>query len=151
MSHLCRSQVLLSVVVAFTVSWSHHSRADAPAGRYTMSNGTVFDKKTLLTWQQGIAPNPLNWNDAKVYCDNLVLDGKSDWRLPSMKELQTIVDEKKTNPAIDPIAFPNTPADWFWTSSGFGGSGSQAWVVDFSSGDTYGDDVVYSYRVRCAR
>lgn len=41
----------------------------------------------------------------------------TDWRLPTFKELYTIADRGRTNPAIDPAYFPNTPASFFWSGS----------------------------------
>lgn len=32
----------------------------------------------------------LNWNDGKLYCDLLIIDGKDDWRLPTLEELTDI-------------------------------------------------------------
>lgn len=45
------------------------------------------------------------------------LCGHSDWRMPTMKELQSIVDYSGVNPAIDPTYFPNTPAWEYWSAS----------------------------------
>jgi hypothetical protein len=52
------------------------------------------------------------------------LGGVSGWRLPAVMELSTVVDFTGTNTTttIDPVAFPNTPADLFWGSSPSAGS-----------------------------
>ena len=50
------------------------------------------------------------------------------WRVPSVKELASIADKSSVNPAIDVVAFPNTPAGWFRTSTGTGT------FIDFSVG-----------------
>ena len=52
---------------------------------------------------------------------------------------------------IDEMAFPSTPAEWFWTSSPFTGSSGYAWVVDFGYGYSSNFDVGLYYRVRCVR
>jgi Protein of unknown function (DUF1566) len=155
MKHLyCRSSRMVgAAILAMAASWAHHGYADAPLGRYTVANGTVLDTKTNLLWQQEHQGNPLNWNDAKSYCTNLNLNGMSGWRLPNIKELQSIVDEKRTNPAIDPTAFPNTPSEQFWTSSSVAGAISGAWLVRFydGDGDAYNVSVAYATWVRCVR
>jgi Protein of unknown function (DUF1566) len=63
------------------------------------------------------------------------------WRLPNVKELSSIADKSRINPAIDTVAFPATPADWFWSSSPYVGDAYGAWVVGFNYGY-----VGYGYR-----
>ena len=134
------------VVVALTAS----ADANAPAGRYTTSGGTVYDTKTKLTWQQTVPSGTYTWAGAKTYCAGLNLGG-TGWRLPTAKELQTIVDDSRTNPSIDTTAFPSTPADVFWSSSPLAGSSSYAWVVFFNVGNSGANDVSGTDYVRCVR
>jgi hypothetical protein len=135
------------IVVALTAS----ADANAPAGTYTTTGGTVYDTKTKLTWQQAVAPGTYTWAGAKTYCAGLNLGG-TGWRLPTMKELQTIVDDSQTHPSIDTTAFPSTPADWFWSSSPLAGSSFGAWCVNFGYGYTgNGYDVSNTFYVRCVR
>jgi hypothetical protein len=104
--------------------------------RFHVADGLVVDAATGLTWQQGVAPAPLTWSAAKAYCAGLA----GSFRLPSLKELQTIVDYGNAHPspgsAIDAVAFPATPAVGFWTSSVVGGSSTVVWTVKFDNGDT---------------
>jgi cysteine-rich repeat protein len=99
------------------------------AGQFVVAGDglTVTDTITGLVWQRDgsgtrtgcSGPDNLTceWAEAKAYCASLTLGGITGWRLPAMMELSTIVDFTKADPAIDPMAFPNTPADYFWTSS----------------------------------
>jgi hypothetical protein len=91
----------------------------APNPRYTIQNGTVYDRGTKLTWQQGYDPAPSLPNGVDDYCSGLALDG-GGWRAPSVKELETIVDEQATDPALDTMTF-STPADsqglGYWSTS----------------------------------
>lgn len=68
--------------------------------------------------------------------------GPLNWRLPTVKELSSIVDRKKERgPTIDLKAFPDTPFDWFWTSSiriAADDALAESWVVSFSGGAVYG-------------
>jgi hypothetical protein len=134
-------------VVAALALFAH---ANAPAGRYTTANGTVYDTKTKLTWQQAVSSAAYTWADAKTYCSGLSLEG-TGWRLPTAKELQTIVDESRSNPAIDPNAFPSTPSVWFWSSTPSAGSSSGAWLVYFLDGNTDYYGVSGPSSVRCVR
>jgi hypothetical protein len=124
--------------------------APAPAGRYTTTGGTVYDTKTKLTWQQAVPSTTYTWTGAKAYCAGLNLGG-TGWRLPTVKELQTIVDDSRTSPSIDTAAFPSTPADYFWSSSPLAGSSSGAWGVGFGYGYTSSFVVSDTSLVRCVR
>ncbi|MBI4687331.1 MAG: DUF1566 domain-containing protein [Nitrospirae bacterium] len=64
-------------------------------------NGTVTDNRTGLVWQQGEA-GQMMWGSALSYCEGLPLGGKTDWRLPNVKELESLTDDTRYNdPAID--------------------------------------------------
>lgn len=73
--------------------------------------------------------------DAERHVAQLDLAGATDWRLPTIQELLTLVDYSRYAPAIDTGAFPDTQSDWYWTStSPAAGSPSCAWIVDFDDG-----------------
>lgn len=57
-------------------------------------DGTVTDKVTGLMWQQGDNPR-MNFHEASAYCKKLNLGGHTDWRLPNIKELNTILDLRR--------------------------------------------------------
>lgn len=145
------NRFFILAAVAITASWVHLSHANAPVGRYMASNGVVLDTKTLLRWEQAAPKSPVPWTTARDYCAMLNLDG-GGWRLPSMKELQTIVDRSDISPTIDPDAFPNTPIDFFWTSSDWAANPvSAAWVIGFSDGYTGSRSKTTSAYPRCVR
>lgn len=77
---------------------------------------TVVDRATGLEWQRADSGRPLSWRDALAYCDGLSLAGRSDWRLPSAKEMHSIVDYGRI-PAIDPVFALSDAAAYFWTST----------------------------------
>ncbi len=52
-------------------------------------DGTITDTKSGLVWQKGDA-GPMRWEDAAEACERLSLGGKSDWRLPTLKELHDL-------------------------------------------------------------
>jgi hypothetical protein len=143
--------VLVSLIVSSPV------RANAPLGRYTASGGTVVDSATHLTWQQRVATaggddgaGRSTWANAKSYCASL----GSGYRLPTVKELLTIVDFSKANPAIDTSddAFPSTPSEAFWTATPLAGSPpTSAWFISFDDGYAGNVDMGQPNRVRCVR
>ena len=63
--------------------------------------------------------------------------GHSDWRLPNIAELQTIVERENVSPAINGTLFPNTLNNGFWSSSPYVGNSNYAWYVNFSNGLVY--------------
>ena len=95
--------VVLSIAAALSAWPSSPAFAEAPGGRYVVEEGTVTDTRTRLTWQRSPDLTPRGWTLAAPYCSDLDLNGKG-WRLPSVKELLTLVDESRWGPAIDPHA-----------------------------------------------
>lgn len=63
------------------------------------------------------------------------LCGHADWRLPSLPELYNLADRGRSNPAIDPVYFPNTQAWFFWSGSPIAGFPDRAWGVYFYYGN----------------
>ncbi len=93
-------------------------------------DGTITDLATGLMWQMSDDSNTYDWEDALSYSENLDLAGYDDWRLPSAKELQSIVDYTKSiqttsSPAIDDmfsltqITDPRGQSNYgfYWTAS----------------------------------
>ena len=79
------------------------------------------------------------------------LCGATDWRMPTIKELEGIVDMGRSNPAIDPVFFPNTLFSVVWSGSPRAGSPSSAWGVDFSKGVASYGNRNSGYHVRLVR
>jgi hypothetical protein len=119
-----------------------------PATRWeAQAGGLIHDAIANQTWQQTLDANSYNWSDAKTYCAGL----GANWRLPSLTELETLIDVAKVSPAIDGTIFPGTPSAAFWTSSAYAGGANIAWAVSFYDGGdaVYGVDL--KNRVRCVR
>ena len=126
--------------------------AAAPPGRYTLTTVTVVDTRTMLTWQRTVSTSTYTWPNATAYCQGLNLLG-TGWRLPTVKELQSLVDIRAVNPAIDTTAFPSTPVDYFWSSSPHVLDAGRVWAVSFNDGSAPngGYNPAASARVRCVR
>jgi hypothetical protein len=120
-----------------------------PTSRFVvLAGGVVRDTLTQLEWQQQASSTTMNWAAAKAYCSS----AGSGFRLPTVKELVSLVDLTVTSGApINKTAFPDTPAETFWTSSPNAGSSSDAWSVDFNFGYSKIFDVGGLSRVRCVR
>ncbi len=92
----------------------------------------VFDVRTRLTWSNlPFCDQALSYQQASDWCANLTTD---TWRLPSLKELLTLIDPTRYAPAIDPL-FTGTPASaWMWSSTpGRDGRGHRLLDTGFGS------------------
>jgi hypothetical protein len=148
-----RALVAISLVVAAIalVSIIGTAAANAPAGRYTVSGGSVLDNKTGLIWQQTMPTATMSWADAKTYCAGLGATlGSANWRLPTIKELLTIVDTTQSaGPFLDPIAFPGKMPTFVWSASPVVSTPTYAWTL--YDGGTGTVAMVESIAVRCVR
>ncbi|RJQ23227.1 MAG: DUF1566 domain-containing protein [Nitrospiraceae bacterium] len=101
-------------------------------------------------WQQG-EPGNKTWGSALSYCEGLSLGNKTDWRLPNIKELESITDDTRFYPAIDTSFFPGAYASTYWSSTTFVGDERTAWSVFFINGIVYHYYKGNNYYVRCVR
>jgi hypothetical protein len=125
--------------------------APPSAPRYEIAPNWLRDTRTGLLWQRAVPEQTFAAAEAADYCAALQLDEQTDFRLPTMKELQTLVDEQRTHPALDPEAFPDTPSESFWSSSAWSGTTDLNWYVRFDSGSALYELSTASFRVRCVR
>ncbi len=137
------------LALGFVFTFAGHVHADAPPGRYVATADTVIDTRTGLIWQRASGPQ-LDFQAANNYCANLALGGT--WRLPSIKELVTLVDYGRAFPAIDSTAFPGTPTLATWSSTRRAGTPTQfALMIGFGNGATSYSPVTSAHWVRCVR
>lgn len=96
-------------------------------------NGTITDNITSLMWQQADG-GEMTIENAITYCDNLVLGGFSDWRLPTKQESMSILNLDKNNPALNTVYFPNTNAEYWWTSTVNYSNANSIWITNSGGG-----------------
>ena len=149
-----RRKLVLALVVACAsfIVFRADVRADAPLGHFIDNHdGTVSDTMTGLVWQQGLSPGTQNRVDSAAYCDALTTSG-GGWRLPTVLELSSLLDDTRTAPTIDPVYFPGTPLERFWTATGVSAEPAVGYFVDFNDGSL--DWVLLTNpgnRARCVR
>jgi hypothetical protein len=130
-------------------------------------NGTVTDTRTGLMWKQcsegqtgspgacfGAASN-LSWSQALARAEASTFAGYADWRVPNVKELSSLVEDCRAEPAINYALFPNTPGLYshFWSATTYARFSNQAWVVGFNRGQTKTPNrgALHLYHVRLVR
>ena len=119
------------------------------------ANDTFLDKNTGLMWQDDKEViikkskygkitkknRDLNWTEANEYCENLKLAGFDDWRLPTLYELESIIDYKYKDNApynkVNKRFFKNMKTTYYWSSSEYVHYPREAWLVKFDWGESY--------------
>lgn len=160
-------KVLLAMVLASLSGMSYAACntsniiSTAPNSRYQLLNNNteVKDLKTNLIWQRcslgqtwsGVSctgtATTHTWQNAMQASQNI----GGGWRLPNIKELQSLVERACYNPSINETIFPNTVSQSYWSSSPVAGSSGSAWIVYFYYGYDYYGGKNYNYTVRLVR
>ncbi|MFZ4581650.1 MAG: DUF1566 domain-containing protein [Paludibacter sp.] len=110
-------------------------------------DGTIKDNYTGLTWQKSSSTTPMNWEAALAYAKTVNLGGKSDWRLPNIKELQSLNDVSLVKPSINKTFFPNiVNSAFYWSSTTQYKTSGIAWEMNTDYGVvTYDDKILSKY------
>jgi formylglycine-generating enzyme required for sulfatase activity len=114
-------------------------------------DGTVSDRTTGLVWQKMQPATTMSWESALVYAETLSLAGRSDWRLPNVKELQSLNDPSITKPSIRaPITLTATTGK-LWSSTTQFNAVSRAWYMEYEFGIVTYDLKTLTSGVLCVR
>jgi hypothetical protein len=111
--------------------------AELPAAAATWSQ--VRDNETGLIWMADALAERMEWIVAKQAATEPRIGGNDDWRLPTIKELLSIVDYDRFETAINTDFF-RMPEVWLWFWSGTPAASSpsgDAWLVDFLNGHSF--------------
>jgi len=92
-----------------------------------------------------------DWYEAQKYCVDLILQGHDDWRLPSIKELQSLVDLTRYRPAIKDTIHNISVLTYYWSSTPLVNNSKKAWYVFYKYGESYYGDKKDKYAVKCVR
>lgn len=75
--------------------------------------------------------------ECEAACKALTLAGFSDWDLPTIEELQLVIDRSRHSPAIDTDYFIDIENDWYWSKTPAAWSSASAWYASFYNGLVY--------------
>ena len=98
-------------------------------------NGTTTDQLTGLIWQQ-VPTDSMTWEQALIAAEALSLGGSSLWRMPNIKELQSISEATIYNPSINKTYFSGISTAWYWSSTSLANQSTRAWYLDNQFGIT---------------
>jgi formylglycine-generating enzyme required for sulfatase activity len=129
--------------------------AEAKTTQTTHDTATWIDPRTGLEWQCE-SPGRMNWHDAQSYARSLSLNGKGDWRLPTARELEALLDRSVL---LDQTAYrpelrqeiPFRDNLSYWSSTTFGPNKNNAWIVMFDGAYVLSYYKTNEYYVRCVR
>ncbi len=119
---------------------------------FVKKGDTVVDSTSGLVWQDNsvVESREVLYGEAIDYCKALSLAGHDDWRLPTVHELQSIVDLTRYEPAIQ-RGFHFVALESYWSSTLYADDKKRAWDVNFISGSTEHNRHSYDFYVRCVR
>ena len=103
---------------------------------FTDNGDTVTDNLTQLVWQKIPNTAALTWEQALVYAEGLTIGTSLDWRLPNIKELQSLNNELATNPSVFSPYFSNVGIHNYWSSTTLPNQPLSAWYWSTAFGIT---------------
>jgi hypothetical protein len=140
---LCYDTTGTAIACAGTGQDGEHKAGVAwPATRFTPGAGAtaacVTDNLTGLMWpaDANLAAATRTWQQALDDANALTLCGFTDWRLPNVNELESLVNSETANLATILISqgFTNVQANNYWSSTSRADSPANAWFVLMSDG-----------------
>ncbi len=165
---------VVTLVLLLTLAWVSDARAEQQCDETKKAttpveafldygDGTLLDRRTHLVWMRCIfgmhwdgkscAGQSLTYTraDADMILEEFNVTGyagRSTWRLPTLKELSSIVESRCHSPSINLQLFPYSPEAGFWTSTPHEGVLRRGWVVHFLYGGEYVSNRRHDWRVR---
>ena len=121
--------------------------------RLALASDVLIDNKTGLMWQDNSAAKykMKDWQGALAFCEELHLAGHDDWRLPTVKELETVIDMSEGNPAVK-NSFKNVGSSgYYWSSTEDESDKASARMMNFKRAYDYINYKTYKRYVRCVR
>ena len=89
---------------------------DVESSFKSIDTNLVMDYKNGLMWSTANFTRDKMWNEAFTECENSTVFGFSDWRLPNIHELSTLLNFEKNDPASD-FPYPENIPVYFWSST----------------------------------
>jgi hypothetical protein len=114
-------------------------------------DSTILDNLTNLIWQKFPDSTPQTWEQAITYAENLNFANATNWRLPNIKELQSLNDETMVQPSVTSPYFQNLGVNKYWSATTLPNQTTKAWYWSTAYGITTYDLKVNNNNVLCVR
>ena len=127
---------------------THQAGVAWPIPRFTDFGNTVLDNLTGLEWiKSPDGFSTMSWSSAIDYCNGLSYDGHSNWRLPNVKELESLVHcGEWTSSWLNSAETPFSGIESnYWASTSAEYNTGNAWYVNMSGGIVYWDNKAYGF------
>ncbi len=112
----------------------------------------LLDTSTHLFWQDNATVLAASWQQAVTICENLSLAGFTDWRLPNINELHSLVDYYAPDLMLGSTDFGHIMRGTYWSSTSSAQNLEQAWTVrSYNAQVAQSDKTVDSYYALCVR
>ena len=115
-------------------------------------SAAVLDRETGLVWEKSPDATQRNLTQAQAHCLTNRVGGRKGWKLPSIKELASLIDPTQTSPAL-PAGHPfiGVQSSVYWSATSFAFDTVFAWGVLFVNGGVFGFDKSGTPFVWCVR
>ena len=143
---------LANATVSGTAVAAEQGGPASPRFTLLFDGSAVEDKQTGLVWEQEPDRFHGTWTEAAAHCREKVVGGQSGWRIPTVKELSTLMDSSQRDPAL-PAGHPfsNIKSAIYWTGTPSATDDMVAWHVSFFTGEAVTDQKSQTRRVWCVR
>jgi len=113
----------------------------------------IQDPASHLMWEDTphVRETKITQPRAKIYCSELTLGNFRDWRLPTIRELLTIIDYRRVSPAILKAFNYVEEESFYWTQTPVADESDAFWGVNFKRGASSKASEYYDRYVRCVR
>jgi hypothetical protein len=119
-----------------------------------LDGAAVLDKETGLVWEQSPSTISMTWSSATETCANKEVGGRKGWLLPSINQLESLVETSVSETPKLPVGHPfvDVQSSNYWSATTWADGAAGAWVVAFSNASTYNNFAkIANLHVWCVR